>query len=110
MRCSLLRAVAGGAHQGVNVGNGESLDRISTVRWTRARLMAAAMAALTALYAAILAPSQNASAAAFVPITGAGSTWSYNAINVWTQDVSQFGMKINYQPVGSASGRQEFAG
>ena len=92
------------------MGNGESVGRTITVRWTRARLMAAAMAALTALCAAILGPSQPASAAAFVPITGAGSTWSYNAINDWTQDVSQFGMKINYQPVGSASGRQEFAG
>jgi phosphate ABC transporter phosphate-binding protein len=57
----------------------------------------------------MLPADQPALAASYVPISGAGSTWSFNAINDWTQNVSQFGMKVNYQPVGSTSGRQEFA-
>jgi phosphate ABC transporter phosphate-binding protein len=52
---------------------------------------------------------QPASAASYVPISGAGSTWSANAINNWTTNVAQFGMKVNYAPVGSTSGRQDFA-
>ena len=44
-----------------------------------------------------------------MPINGAGSTWSYNAINDWITNVAQFGMVVNYQPVGSTGGRQEFA-
>ena len=72
----------------------------------RAGLIAAA---LTALCAAMLGPAHSAFAATFVPITGAGSTWSYNAINLWITNVAAMGMKVNYQPVGSTSGRQEFA-
>jgi ABC-type phosphate transport system substrate-binding protein len=44
-----------------------------------------------------------------VPISGAGSTWSANAITDWITNVVQDGMKVNYQPVGSTSGRAEFA-
>jgi phosphate ABC transporter phosphate-binding protein len=44
-----------------------------------------------------------------VPISGAGSTWSSNAIDDWITNVTAIGMKVNYQAVGSTSGRQEFA-
>jgi ABC-type phosphate transport system substrate-binding protein len=44
-----------------------------------------------------------------VPIRGAGSTWSYNAINRWTTNVAQQGMTVSYNPVGSVSGLQEFS-
>jgi hypothetical protein len=47
---------------------------------------------------------QPASAAVFLPIAGAASTWSANAIDDSITNVSQCGMKVNYQPVGSASG------
>jgi phosphate ABC transporter phosphate-binding protein len=69
----------------------------------------AAAAASSALCAALLAPPQSASAASFVQISGAGSTWSYNAINDWRTNVAQQGMVVNYNPVGSDSGLQEFA-
>jgi phosphate ABC transporter phosphate-binding protein len=75
----------------------------------RARLMAVAAAALLGLCASILAPMQSAAAASYVPISGAGSTWSYNAIHEWITDVAQFGMTVNYQDVGSSTGRSEFA-
>ena len=74
----------------------------------RARLMAVAAAALFGLCASILAP-QPALAATYVPISGAGSTWSYNAIHAWITDVAQFGMTINYADVGSTTGRSDFA-
>ncbi len=75
----------------------------------RARLIAVAAAALTGLCASILAPMQPAAAASYVPISGAGSTWSYNAIHDWITDVAQFGMTINYADVGSSTGRSQFA-
>src|SRR5215469_12134696 len=72
------------------------------------RLTASAVVAVAALASSMLPADQPALAATYVPISGAGSTWSYNAINDWITNVSQFGMKVNYQPVGSTSGRQEF--
>jgi len=75
----------------------------------RARPMAVAAAALTGLCASILAPMQPAAAASYVPISGAGSTWSYNAIHEWITDVAQFGMTVNYNDDGSSTGRSLFA-
>src|SRR5215475_8633055 len=76
----------------------------------RARRLAAVAAVAVAVLAMAMSPaSPPASAASYVPISGAGSTWSYNAINDWITNVAQFGMKVNYQPVGSTSGRQEFS-
>ena len=74
----------------------------------RARLMTVAVAALLGLCASILAPTQPALAASYVPISGAGSTWSYNAIHEWITDVAQFGMTVNYADVGSTTGRSDF--
>jgi phosphate transport system substrate-binding protein len=54
---------------------------------------------MTILCVAILATAPPASAAAFVPINGAGSTWSFNAINLWITNVAQQGMQVNYSPV-----------
>src|SRR5215472_18321672 len=73
------------------------------------RLTASAVVAVAALASSMLPADQPALAASYVPISGAGSTWSYNAINDWITNVAQFGMKVNYQPVGSTSGRQEFS-
>jgi phosphate ABC transporter phosphate-binding protein len=74
----------------------------------RARPMAVAAAALLGLCASILAPTQPALAASYVPISGAGSTWSYNAIHNWIVDVNQFGLTVNYANVGSTTGRSDF--
>ena len=57
----------------------------------------------------MLAVTPPASAASYVPISGAGSTWSANAIDAWVTNVQQYGMVVNYSAVGSTSGRQDFA-
>ena len=80
-----------------------------TVIGMRARLMTVAGAVLTVFLAGIFAPLQPAAAASYVPISGAGSTWSYNAIHAWITNVAQYGMTINYADVGSSTGRSEFA-
>lgn len=50
----------------------------------------------------------GADAVSYVPVTGAGSTWSENAIDQWISDVQKVGMRINYQGVGSTAGREDF--
>ena len=47
--------------------------------------------------------------APYTPITGAGSTWAYPAIDQWISDVKQNGMSISYAPVGSTTGRSDFS-
>ena len=43
-----------------------------------------------------------------MPVSGAGSTWAFNAIDAWRKDVEQYGMRINYQGSGSSDGRRQF--
>jgi len=78
-------------------------------RAARKRLIVLAAAALAAMCAIVLAPSWPAFAATFVPISGAGSSWSYPALHVWITDVAGTGMEIAYSPSGSAAGRTDFA-
>lgn len=73
------------------------------------RWLAVAAAVLTAMCASLLASAQPSSAATFVPISGAGSTWSYNAIHAWIANGPQYGWTVNYAQVGSTTGRSEFA-
>lgn len=49
-----------------------------------------------------------ASADSYVPIAGAGSTWSQNAIDQFRRDVQQYGMRIDYAGTGSSDGRRQF--
>jgi phosphate ABC transporter phosphate-binding protein len=63
-------------------------------------------AALTAACSNITPP---ASAATFVPLSGAGSTWSSNAIDAWITGVAAKGLTVSYAAVGSAAGRADFA-
>jgi len=74
----------------------------------RAHKWFAAVAALSALCVGLLASAQPARAASYVPISGAGSTWSYAAIHQWIANVVQYGLAVNYAPVGSTVGRTEF--
>jgi phosphate transport system substrate-binding protein len=52
--------------------------------------------------------AQRVAADSFVPVNGAGSTWSANALNQWIADVQQEGMRVNYAPTGSSDGRHQF--
>ncbi len=53
-------------------------------------------------------PARPAAAANYVPISGAGSTWSYNAFNAWIGNVAQYGMRVDYARVGSTTGRSMY--
>lgn len=69
---------------------------------------------MTALATVALAVVPGAStpataAIAYVPIAGVGSTWSATAIDAWRANVAQYGMTVNYQPLGSTTGRNQFA-
>ena len=83
---------------------------MNLAREIRTRLLPVAVAALIASYVGVTGPAQRASAAAFAPITGSGSTWAYPAIHAWIGSENQQGLTINYLPNGSSSGRVFFAG
>jgi phosphate ABC transporter phosphate-binding protein len=74
---------------------------------TARRLMAALAVAVVAT-ASTLIVTPSADAGSYVPISGSGSTWSYNAIHAWTGNVSQYGMVVNYSPIGSSTGRAQY--
>jgi phosphate ABC transporter phosphate-binding protein len=55
----------------------------------------------------VFAPA--AFAQGYVPISGAGSTWSFNALDQWRRNVDNlYGIKVNFSPSGSSQGRNEF--
>jgi phosphate ABC transporter phosphate-binding protein len=78
------------------------------LRTVRIRRLAAGTAVAAAAICTSMLTVMPASAAGYVPITGAGSTWSANAIDSWVTNVAQYGMDVSYAAVGSTSGRQEF--
>ena len=47
-------------------------------------------------------------AATYFPVSGAGSTWSQNAIDQWRRDVNANGIQVNYAGTGSSDGRNQF--
>lgn len=50
-----------------------------------------------------------AEAASYAKITGAGSTWSANAVTQWVRNVkANFGMTVNFTDNGSSQGREQF--
>lgn len=57
---------------------------------------------------ALLVATGPAQAATYVPISGAGSTWSSNAVTQWAANVRQSGMTVNFQANGSSEGRKLF--
>ena len=67
---------------------------------------------LVAAVLGVLMPLVGAGGAAadvtYVPISGAGSTWSANAIQQWTANVKRAGMKVEYASTGSSDGRNQF--
>jgi phosphate ABC transporter phosphate-binding protein len=74
------------------------------------RRIRAAAAALALLIGSLLVLGQGpvADAATYARISGAGSTWSQNAIDQWRRNVTQYGMTIDYAGTGSSDGRQQF--
>jgi phosphate ABC transporter phosphate-binding protein len=68
----------------------------------------AATCLIVAAFTGIWGRSPKAAADTYVPVSGAGSTWSANAIDQWISDVVQYGMRVNYAPNGSSDGRKRF--
>jgi len=73
---------------------------------SRPRVLAFGSAILMVVMSALLAPSARASS--YVPISGAGSTWSQTAIKAWDANVAQYNMTVNYAGGGSTVGRNDF--
>jgi phosphate ABC transporter phosphate-binding protein len=65
----------------------------------------AARLALLLLVAGLVVPIAAEPAGADVSIDGAGSTWVQIALDQWRADVARQGIAVNYQGVGSTSGR-----
>ena len=70
------------------------------------RLLLAALAACLA--GLVMVPAPPAQAASYVPISGAGSTWSQVAVDAWRADVRASGVVVNYAGTGSTDGRSQF--
>ncbi|MFK0220009.1 phosphate ABC transporter substrate-binding protein PstS [Streptomyces vinaceus] len=73
-----------------------------------ARVLVRALALLLAAVAAVLPGAAPAVAESYVPVSGAGSTWSQNALDQWRANVKQYGMTVNYSGTGSSDGRNQF--
>jgi len=61
--------------------------------------------AVLGLVVAVVVPISAGTALADVSIDGAGSTWVQIALDQWRADVARQGIAVNYQGVGSTSGR-----
>ncbi|MFF5295305.1 phosphate ABC transporter substrate-binding protein PstS [Paractinoplanes globisporus] len=73
------------------------------------RVVLAAAAAVTLTFLLTGSPPAATAAGPYVPVNGAGSTWSENAIRQWASNVQQYGMRIDYAGTGSTDGRNQFA-
>ncbi len=74
----------------------------------RRRPFRTALILLAVAGVALAAPLAATAADTYVPISGAGSTWAFNAVDAWRVDVGQYGMRINYAGTGSSDGRRQF--
>jgi len=70
------------------------------------RLVLALVAACVA--GLVMVPVPAAQAAGYVPISGAGSTWSQVAVDAWRADVRASGVVVNYAGTGSTDGRSQY--
>ena len=68
-----------------------------------------ALLAVTAIVTALAVPAPAQAADAYTPLSGSGSTWGQNALDVWRKDVARdLGLTINYSGTGSSAGRRDF--
>ncbi|MFJ1585627.1 phosphate ABC transporter substrate-binding protein PstS [Streptomyces sp. NPDC088197] len=83
------------------------------IGWTGLRAARAARAAAGAMAALLvsllfLGQAPPAKADSYARISGAGSTWSQNAVDQWRASVKKYGMTVDYTGSGSSDGRQQF--
>lgn len=77
----------------------------------RTHLVTRALAAIGAglfIAAPFLAAQPAAATSAYAPISGAGSTWSANALQQWIANVRDRGLLVNYADTGSSDGRNQY--
>ncbi|MBV8994059.1 MAG: phosphate ABC transporter substrate-binding protein PstS [Pseudonocardiales bacterium] len=68
----------------------------------------AAVIAVLALTQALIAPVASGQQG-YVPITGSGSTWSFNALDQWRRNVDNlYQIQVQFSPSGSSTGRSDF--
>jgi ABC-type phosphate transport system substrate-binding protein len=46
----------------------------------------------------------------YAPIDGSGSSWAALAIDQWIVTMASYGVTVNYTPIGSAEGREQYIG
>ncbi|MDT9688826.1 phosphate ABC transporter substrate-binding protein PstS [Streptomyces sp. P9(2023)] len=74
---------------------------------TLVRIGMALGAVLCTLLATVKAPAAHA--AGYTKITGAGSTWSSNAVEQWRRNIgANIGLTVNFNANGSSQGREQF--
>ncbi|MCL2516393.1 MAG: substrate-binding domain-containing protein [Microbacteriaceae bacterium] len=78
-------------------------------RFPRPRRIAVGLAATLAAAALVLSGAAPASAASYVRISGEGSSWAGNAWADFTANAQRQGVTVDYNPVGSSTGRDDFA-
>jgi len=66
------------------------------------------MIPLLAMIIPLATAAAPASAGVYVPISGSGTSWSSLAIDQWAQAVRPAGITVNFNPDGSAAGREDY--
>src|SRR5499425_668092 len=56
----------------------------------------------------LAAAPQPAGASTYTSVSGSGSSWASVALDQWSSNVRQNGLVVNYNPDGSAAGRQDW--
>jgi ABC-type phosphate transport system substrate-binding protein len=74
----------------------------------KTRLVPAVLGTLIAALGLAMAPAYPAGAGSYVAISGSGSSWSSVALDQWAEDLRANGIVVNFNPDGSAAGRQDY--
>jgi ABC-type phosphate transport system substrate-binding protein len=77
-------------------------------RLRRPALKAALLIGALAAALGPAAPALSATSLGYSAISGAGSSWSAVALTQWAQNLQPNGLTINFNPNGSAAGRQSY--
>jgi ABC-type phosphate transport system substrate-binding protein len=73
------------------------------------RALTGVAVALAALVALLPGAANAAGAGSFTAISGSGSSWSSVALDQWAENLRADGLVINFNPDGSAAGRQDYS-
>src|SRR5499427_3282529 len=80
---------------------------MTTLRTLARHAVRIGAAAGLAAFGLAVAP-QPADASTYTSVSGSGSSWASVALDQWSSNVRQNGLVVNYNPDGSAAGRQDY--